>query len=115
VAGTEPLAHLPSGSGFERRSVDVPASLTLSPLEVRRVFGNAFAAVGALERALGRAVGQAGLLVFVEAREAGRLRLAEVREAVRADWESAQRAEANEAFYRRLRERYQVTVDAREP
>ena len=99
----------------------LPTSLTLSPLgEVRRVFGDAFAAAVA-ELEPGRWAGPIdsgfGLhLVFVETREAGRLpALAEVREAVRADWESAQRAEANEAFYRRLRERYQVTVDAREP
>jgi parvulin-like peptidyl-prolyl isomerase len=99
----------------------LPASLALSPLgEVRRVFGDEFAAAVA-ELEPGRWAGpiESGFglhLVFVETREAGRLpALAEVREAVRADWESAQRAEENEAFYRRLRERYQVTVDAREP
>jgi len=37
--------------------------------------------------------------------------LDEVRAAVRNDWLTAQRSAANEAFYRRLRDRYEVTVD----
>ena len=96
----------------------LPASLPLSPLrEIARVFGDEFAAA-VVKSEPGRWIGpiESGFglhLVFVEAREEGRVpSLAEVRDAVRMDWQTAQRAAANEAFYRRLRERYQVTVDA---
>jgi hypothetical protein len=51
--------------------------------------------------------------VFIETREAGRApSLDEVRQAVRNDWQAAQRSEANEVFYQRLRERYEVTIEA---
>jgi parvulin-like peptidyl-prolyl isomerase len=117
------LARLPLDPGAAAAGDPsmLPASLALAPLgEVRRVFGDDFAAaVARVEpgRWTGPIESGFGLhLVFVERREEGRLpTLAEVRDAVRADWESARRTEANEAFYRRLRERYQVTVDAREP
>jgi parvulin-like peptidyl-prolyl isomerase len=95
----------------------LPNALPLAPLgEVARVFGDAFAEQVA-KLATGRWAGPVesgfGLhLVFVEERaEARAPALDEVREAVRNDWLSAQRAEANEAFYARLRERYAVTVD----
>jgi PPIC-type PPIASE domain len=96
----------------------LPASLPLSPLrEIARVFGDDFAAEVA-RHAPGRWVGpiESGFglhVVFVEAREEGRIpSLDEVRDAVRADWQTARRAEANAAFYQRLRDRYEVTVDA---
>ena len=51
-------------------------------------------------------------LVFVERREAGRVpNLDEVRERLATDWATAQRREAIEAAYRRLRDRYTVVVD----
>ena len=95
----------------------LPASLPLSSLrEIGRVFGDVFAAEVA-KLAPGRWSGpiESGFglhLVFVEEHEAGRPpRLDEVREAVRSDWLDARRAEANEAFYRSLRDRYEVIVD----
>jgi parvulin-like peptidyl-prolyl isomerase len=96
----------------------LPEELPLGPLgDVARVFGDAFAEqVAKLEpgRWSGPVESGFGLhLVLVEAREEARASaLDEVREAVRNDWLAAQRAEANEAFFRRLRERYEVTVDA---
>jgi hypothetical protein len=96
----------------------LPDVLPLAPLgEVARVFGEAFAEEVA-ELPAGQWSGPVesgfGLhLVLVEQREEGRTpALDEVREAVRNDWLAARRAEANEAFYRSLRERYEVTVDA---
>jgi hypothetical protein len=95
----------------------LPASLPLVPLrDVAREFGEGFAAaVAQLEpgRWSGPVESSFGLhLVFVEAREAGRApALAEVRDAVRSDWIAARRSEADEAFYRGLRERYEVTID----
>ncbi len=95
----------------------LPASLPLAPLgEVARVFGAVFAEE-VVKLPSGRWSGPVesgfGLhLVFVETREEGRpAALDEVRAAVRNDWLSARRAEANEAFYRNLRERYEVTID----
>jgi hypothetical protein len=41
-------------------------------------------------------------------------RLAEVRDVVAREWEAAQREEANRAFYRELRARYEVRVDTGE-
>jgi hypothetical protein len=96
----------------------LPTVLPLAPLgEVARAFGTAFAEEVA-QLTPGRWSGpiESGFglhLVFVEQRVEGRTpALDEVRDAVRNDWLSARRAEANEAFYRNLRERYEVTVDA---
>ena len=95
----------------------LPASLSLSPeRDLARTFGEEFAAaVLRLEpgRWSGPIASAYGLhLVFVEAREEGRLpALAEVRESVRNDWLGARRDEANEAFYQALRSRYEVTVE----
>jgi hypothetical protein len=95
----------------------LPAMLPLAPLgEVARVFGAAFAnEVAKLTpgRWYGPVESGFGLhLVFVEQRMEGRMpALEEVRDAVRNDWLAARRTEANEAFYQRLRERYEVTVD----
>jgi len=41
--------------------------------------------------------------------------LAEVREAVRREWENARRLEANEAFYQSLLKHYTVTIESPEP
>jgi len=55
-------------------------------------------------------------LVFVSQRTEGRLpALAEVREAVRREWDNARRLAANEAFYQELLARYTVTVESGEP
>ena len=98
------------------------------PLPVPRVFD------GVEERAVRRSLGEAfasslarlptgqwagpvesgfGLhLVLVTARTQGRLpELAEIREAVVAEWRSAKRHEANEALYSAMRERYTLTVE----
>lgn len=51
-------------------------------------------------------------LVFVRELEPGRLpKLDEAREAVEREWASARRREANQAFYRTLRDQYTVTVE----
>ncbi len=96
----------------------LPASLPLGPLsDVARIFGDAFAEEVA-KLTPGRWSGPVesgfGLhLIFVDTREEARTpALDEVREVVRNDWLAARRAEANEAFYQSLRERYEVTIDA---
>lgn len=51
-------------------------------------------------------------LVFVRKRIEGRTpALAEIREAVQREWLADQRSKAKETFYRRLRERYTVSVE----
>jgi parvulin-like peptidyl-prolyl isomerase len=51
-------------------------------------------------------------LVWVSERTEGRLpALAEVRDAVRREWASAQRLEVKEKFYQELLKRYAVTVE----
>jgi parvulin-like peptidyl-prolyl isomerase len=51
-------------------------------------------------------------LVLVRERTERRLpQLAEVRETVRREWFAGRRREANEAFYRYLREKYTVIVE----
>ena len=55
-------------------------------------------------------------LVLVSERVEGSLpALADVRETVRREWDSARRKEANENFYRELLKGYTVTVEALEP
>jgi hypothetical protein len=55
-------------------------------------------------------------LVWVSERTEGRLpALADVRDAVRRDWENARRLEANDRFYQELLERYTVTIEGLEP
>jgi len=54
-------------------------------------------------------------LVLISERTAARLPpLTEVREAVRRDWESAKRREANEKFYQDLLKRYTVRIEGME-
>jgi hypothetical protein len=114
------LARLRAGpdSGEAGDASLLPTALPLAPIgDVARVFGDEFAAevvklvpgqwAGPVESGFGLH------LVLVEAREEGRTpALDEVRDAVRNDWLSARRAEANETFYRTLRDRYEVTTDA---
>jgi len=55
-------------------------------------------------------------LVRVTARQPARQpALAEIRDAVLAEWEDQQRAKAKEQAYRRLRERYEVVVETQAP
>jgi len=51
-------------------------------------------------------------LLFVSERSEGRLpALAEVRDAVRREWDNSRRLEGNENFYQALRKRYKVTIE----
>ncbi len=115
----ELLARLSADPGADEAGDTslLPATLPLAPLgEVASVFGSAFAQE-VVKLTPGRWSGPVasgfGLhLVFVETREEGRApALDEVRDAVRNDWSSARRTEANEAFYQSLRERYEVTIE----
>jgi len=55
-------------------------------------------------------------LVWISERTEGYLpALAEVRNAVRRDWENARRLEANDKFYQELLKRYTVTIEGLEP
>ena len=55
-------------------------------------------------------------LVWVgERTEGGAPALAEVRDAVRREWDNARRIEANEKFYQELLKRYTVTIENPEP
>ena len=55
-------------------------------------------------------------LVFVSERVEGRVpALAEVRDAVRREWDEARRLEANEKFYQELLKHYTVTIEKPEP
>jgi len=88
--------------------------------EIAKLFGEKFTQK-LLEIKAGRWAGPIesgyGLhLVFVRERAEGRLPgLAEVREAVQREWLAARRREVTEATYRRLRERYTVTVERSQP
>jgi hypothetical protein len=86
--------------------------------EIAKQFGEEFATkLG--ELALGRWQGpvESGYgvhLVLVRERTEGRLpALADVREAVRREWDNARRVEANETFYEELSKRYTVTIEGR--
>jgi len=92
----------------------------LSASDVAKQLGDEFAA-RLSELALGQWQGPVesayGVhLVLVRERTEGRLpELAEVRDAVRREWDNARRLEANEKFYQALLERYDVTVEGLEP
>jgi len=90
---------------------DLPAS------EVAKLFGEPFALeLGRLQpgRWQGPVASGYGMhLVFLGERTEGRLpALAEVRDAVRREWDEAQRIAANEAFYQELLKRYSVTIES---
>ena len=89
-------------------------------VEVAKQFGESFAAkLGALARGYWQGPVESGYgvyLVFVSERTEGRLpALAEVRNAVRREWENARRLEANEKFYQERLRRYTVTIEQAEP
>lgn len=78
------------GDGFAAALVGVPVGVWSGPIE----------------SAYGKHI------VLVTERTEGRVPpLAEVRDAVEREWRSAERRKANEAFYAKLRERYDVTVE----
>jgi hypothetical protein len=86
--------------------------------EIAKQFGEEFATkLG--ELSLGRWQGpiESGYgvhLVLVSERTEGRLpALADVREAVRREWDNARRVEANEKFYEELSNRYTVTIEGK--
>jgi hypothetical protein len=92
----------------------------LPAAEVRRLFGDKFAkSLGGLS--LGQWQGPVesayGVhLVLVSQRMEGRVpALADVRDAVRREWDNARRLEANEKFYRALLKHYTVTIENPEP
>ena len=84
--------------------------------DVAKIFGGEFAAAvaklapgrwqGPLESAFG-----VHLVQVIDRTEARAPELAEVREAVKREWERARRVEASEMLYRRLLARYSVTVE----
>jgi len=99
---------------LEHRFTAVPTS------EVAKQFGEAFAAtLGGLAPGQWQgpiASGYGMHLVFVSDRTDGRLpALAEVREAVRREWDNARRLEAHENVYEELLKRYTVTIERAEP
>lgn len=93
---------------------------SLTSGEVARLFGDAFAkAVSGLSPGQwhGPVESSFGVhLVFVSERSEGRMpTLADVRDAVRREWEDAHRLEAKEMSYREMLRRYTVTVESPEP
>jgi hypothetical protein len=93
---------------LEHQFAAVPAS------EVAKQFGEKFAAkLGGLSPGQWQGPVESGYgvhLVLVSERTEGRLpALAEVRDAVRREWDNARRLEANEKFYGELLKRYTVT------
>ncbi len=84
--------------------------------EITKQFGEAFAAkLSGLQPGSWQGPIESGYgvhLVKVRERNEGRLpALAEVREAVRREWDNARRLEGNEKFYQELLKRYTVTVE----
>ena len=84
--------------------------------DVARLFGDDFAgALAALEPGRWQgpiASGYGAHLVLVRQRIPGSVpALEEVRDAVRREWQSKARRDANEAFYQKLRGRYRVVVE----
>ena len=84
--------------------------------QVARLFGEGFAA-RLTEAPVGRWAGpiESGYGLHVvrvrDRAEAHARPLSEVRDAVEREWRAARREETNEAFYRRLRSKYAVTVE----
>ncbi|MBK8869749.1 MAG: peptidyl-prolyl cis-trans isomerase [Elusimicrobia bacterium] len=93
-----------------------PSFDALKTGEIESQFGHPFAvALGELPLARWRGPLESvygSHLVFVIARQEGRpSALAEIRDAVRREWESVRRREANEEFYQDILKRYSVTVE----
>ena len=85
--------------------------------EVAKLFGSAFAAklsglpIGSWQGPIESGYG--AHLVFVSERADERLpELAEIRDVVRREWESARRRETNEKLFQKLLEHYTVTIEA---
>ena len=114
-----------AGDGFDASALG--DSLLLEPQfaglprgDVAKQFGEAFALeLERLEPGHWRGPVESGYgvhLVFVSERTQGRLPLlAEVRDAVRREWDNARRLAANEAFYQELLGHYRVTIEGPEP
>ena len=126
TSDAESLLERLNGAGSEVDTAGFGDSLRLpgdyeriSEIEVDRGFGNGFAAALA-DLPLGRWSGPVesgyGLhLVLIRERQPGSFpALAEVREVVEREWRNVRRKEAAEAFYRGLRGRYVVSVEAPE-
>jgi hypothetical protein len=84
--------------------------------EIARQFGGAFAAkLGGLQPGNWQGPVESGFgvhLVFIIERTESRLpALAEVRDAVRREWDDARRLETNEKFYQGLLKHYTVTIE----
>ena len=99
---------------LEHKFQSLPAS------EVVKQFGEKFAAkLGKLSPGQWHGPVESGYgvhLVWINERTEGRLpALAEVRDAVRREWGTARRLEANEKFYRELLKRYVVTIERPKP
>jgi parvulin-like peptidyl-prolyl cis-trans isomerase-like protein len=99
---------------LEQQFVAVPAG------EVAKQFGEPFAAkLGGMSPGHWQGPVESGygvhLVLVHERREGGVPVLADVRDAVRREWENARRLEANEEFYAKLLERYTVTIEGLEP
>ncbi len=99
---------------LESEFAEQPAS------EIAKQFGEPFAlALVRLEPGRWQGPVESGYgvhLVYVSERVEGRLpALAEVRDAVRREWDHARRLAANEAFYQELLSRYSVTIEGLEP
>jgi hypothetical protein len=114
-AGANADAPAPGDSFLlEHQFTAVPAS------EVAKQFGEKFAAkLNGLSPGQWQGPVESGYgvhLVFISERTEARLpALAEVRAAVRHEWDNAQRLEANEKFYQDLLKRYTVTIERAEP
>ena len=88
----------------------------LPACEITKQFGEGFAAkLGGLPTGQWQGPIESGYgvhLVKVSERTEGRLpALAEVRDAVRREWDNARRLEGNEKFYQELLKRYTVTIE----
>ena len=99
---------------LEHQFAAVPAS------EVAKQFGVAFAAkLSGLTPGQWQGPVESGYgahLVFLSELTEGRTpALAEVRDAVRREWDNARRLETNEKFYQELLKRYTVTIEGLEP
>jgi PPIC-type PPIASE domain len=98
---------------LEHRFTAVPAS------EVAQQFGVRFAAqLGGIPLGHWQGPVESGygvhLVLISERTEGGVPVLADVRDAVRREWDTARRREANEEFYAKLLERYTVTIEGLE-
>ena len=97
-----------------------PALVSVPSGEIAKQFGEAFVKkLGEIQPQRWQGPVESGYgahLVFISERTAGRLpALADVREAVRREWDNARRVEANEKFYGDLLKRYTVVIEQPKP